>query len=105
MNEFNKLSTAWIEWTALARLPGLSISTDCPDCQISFISDDQSFHLRQDGDWWIVDRIDDRGKRHDDIAKFSTLGLAEKYLIWRWASFTRTTLGLESLGPRYYSQG
>lgn len=105
MNEFTTLSSAWIEWTGLARMPGVSVSTDCVDCAISFLSDDQSFHLRQEGGWWIVDRVDDRGQRHNDTAKFSTFGLAEKYLIWRWASTTRNALGVDSLGPQLYSQG
>jgi hypothetical protein len=105
MNNFNRLASAWIEWTSLARMPGVSVSTDCADCQINFVAEDQSFHLRRDGDWWIVDRVDDRGKRYNEIAKFSTFDLAEKYLIWRWASFTRTALRLESLGPQFYKQG
>lgn len=86
-------------------MPGVSVSTDCADCQISFISDDESFHLRQDGDWWVIDQVDDRAKRYNGTAKFSTFDLAERYLIWRWASFTRIALGLESLGPQFYKEG
>lgn len=105
MNDFSRLKSAWIEWTGLARMPGVSVSTDCADCQISFIADDQSFHLRHDRDWWVVDRVDDRGKRSNGIAKFSTFELAEKYFIWKWGSFTRTALLLESLGPQFYKRG
>ena len=36
---------------------------------------------------------------------FSRFDLVEKYLIWRWTSFTRTSLGVNSLGPQFYSQG
>jgi hypothetical protein len=105
MNDFSLLSSTWIEWTSLAGMPGASVSTDCADCEISFIAEDQSFHLRQNGGWWIVDRVDDRGKRYNDTAKFSTFELAEKYLIWRWGSFTRISLRLDPLGPQFYKQG
>jgi hypothetical protein len=105
MNEVTKLASSWVEWTGRANMPGASVSEDCADCAISFLSDDQSFHLRQEDGWWIVDRVDDRGQRHNDTAKFSTFELAEKYLIWRWASTTRNTLGVASLGPQFYSQG
>lgn len=105
MTEFTKLTSSWIEWTGRAGMPGVSVSEDCADCTISFLSDDQSFHLRQKDGWWIVDRVDDRGQRHDDTAKFSTYDLAEKYLIWRWASTTRNALGVDSLGPDLYSRG
>lgn len=104
-SDFSRLSSAWIEWTGLFRMPGVWVSTDCPDCQISFISDDRSFHLRQDGDWWTIDEVNDRNKRYDSTAKLSTYQLAEKYLIWRWASFTRHALRLEAFGPQLYKQG
>jgi Immunity protein 61 len=105
MSKFTKLTSSWIEWTGRARMPGVSVTEDCADCAISFLADDQSFHLRQEDGWWIVDRVDDRGQRHNDTAKFSTFDLVEKYLIWRWASTTRNALGVDSLGPYFYSQG
>jgi hypothetical protein len=105
MTEFTKLTSSWVEWTGLARMPGVSVSNECADCAISFLSDDQSFHLRREDGWWVVDRVDDRGQRHTDTARFSTFDLVEKYLIWRWASTTRNTLGVASLGPQLYSQG
>ncbi|ORW09029.1 hypothetical protein AWC14_22210 [Mycobacterium kyorinense] len=89
----------------MLRMPGVSVSTECGDCQVSFISDDQSFHLRQDDNWWIVDEVDDRNKRYNATATLSTFQLAEKYLIWRWASFTRNALRLEAFGPQLYKQG
>lgn len=83
----------------------VAVSEDCDDCQIYFKSDDQSFHLRRDGDWWTTDEIDDRGKRYDATAKFSTFELAEKYLIWNWASVTRSAIGATSLGRRLQALG
>jgi hypothetical protein len=99
------LFSAWIRFTGLAGMSGASVGTDCADCQICFTADDGSFHLRQDPDWWVVDRINDRGKRYDGTAKFSTLDLAEKYLIWRWVSSTRIVSGAKPFGPELYSSG
>jgi hypothetical protein len=105
MVDFSVLSRNWIEWTRLARMTHVSVSEDCADCQIYFKSDDQSFHLRQDGDWWTIDEIDDRGKRYNATAKFSTFELAEKYLIWNWSSVTRTAIGAKQLGVRLHALG
>lgn len=105
MVDFSGLSRSWFEWTSLARMTQVSVSADCDDCQIFFKSDDQSFHLRQDGDWWAIDEVDDRGKRYDATAKFSTFDLAEKYLIWNWASVTRTAIGAKQLGVQLHALG
>lgn len=105
MKEFTQLASAWVEWTSRAGMHGVKVSEDCADCSISFLANDQSFHLRQKNGWWLVDRVDDRGQRHDDIAEFSTFDLAEKYLVWRWASTTRNSIGAEPLGPHFYRQG
>ena len=86
-------------------MTNVSVSVDCDDCQIAFKSDDQSFHLREDGDWWTVDAVDDRGKRYDGTAKFSTLALAEKYLIWNWASVSRSAIGAKQLGRQLDALG
>ncbi|MGV0715894.1 hypothetical protein ABQE93_10850 [Mycolicibacterium sp. XJ662] len=83
----------------------VAVSTECKDCQVLFTSDDQSFHLRRDTDWWVVDKVDDRNQRHNGLAKFSTLDLAEKYLIWRWSSVTRSAIGAQPLGPQLQSLG
>ncbi len=83
----------------------VSVTTDCADCQILFKSDDQSFHLRRDRNWWTVDEVDDRGQRYNETAKFSTFELAEIYLIWSWASVTRTAIGAKQLGYDLHSQG
>ena len=105
MVDFSRLSENWVEWTGLARMSHVAVSVDCEDCQILFESDDESFHLRQEGEWWVVDRVDDRNQRHNNVARFSTLGLVEKYLIWRWSSITRSAIGAKSLGVRLHSLG
>jgi Tuberculosis necrotizing toxin len=48
-----------------------SVSTDCADCEASFVAAGQSFHLRKDGNWWTIDEVDDRGKRYNETAKLS----------------------------------
>jgi len=105
MVEFSRLSASWIEWSSIAQLADIAVSTDCGDCQILFSSRDYSVHLRYDGTWWIIDTVDDRGRRHDGAARLSTFDLAEKYLIWTWASTARGAVGAERLGPRLYSLG
>jgi hypothetical protein len=105
MADYTRLSRHWVEWTTLAGMARVSVSTDCEDCQRFFISDDQSFHLRQDGDWWTIDSVDDRGRRYSPTANFSTFDLAEKYLIWTWASVTRGAIGARSLGRDLYLRG
>ena len=105
MTDFSDLSSLWMKWASLAQIPGASAVTDPIDCVARFISDDQSFNLREDGTWWILDEVDDRGKEYVDTARFSTFNLAEKYLMWRWASFARSALGLPALGPQLYKQG
>jgi hypothetical protein len=105
MADFSRLSANWIDWTSIAGMTHVSETTDCTDCQILFKSDDQSFHLRREDDWWAVDEVDDRGRRYNDTARFSTFELAEIYLIWSWASVTRTAIGAKQLGSYLHSQG
>ncbi|WP_006244505.1 hypothetical protein [Mycolicibacterium tusciae] len=105
MTDFSYLSASWFEWTSLARMGHVSVSTDCQDCQILFKSDDESFHLRQDGEWWVVDRIDDRNQRHISVARFSTFGLLEKYLVWRWSWLARAAVDAKPLGAQLHSLG
>jgi hypothetical protein len=105
MVDFSGLSRNWIEWTRLARMTHVSVSEDCDDCQIYFKSDDQSFHLGRVDDWWTIDAVDDRGKRYKASAKFSTFNLAETYLIWHWASVTRSAIGAISLGRHLQALG
>jgi hypothetical protein len=105
MVDFSRLSADWVEWTSRARMGSVSVSTECEDCQILFKSDDESFHLRQEGDWWVVDRIDDRNQRHNNLARFSTFDLVQKYLVWRWSWITRGAIGAKSLGAELHSLG
>ena len=105
MVDFARLSENWFEWSTLARLGNISVSTDCDDCEIAFDSSDYSVHLRNDGSWWIIDTVNDRGQRHDGIAKLSIFELTEKYLIWNWASSARGVVGAARLGPQLYSLG
>lgn len=103
--EFERLARNWVRWSELAQLGGISVSTSCPDCQARFGSTEYSVHLRRAGEWWSVDTVDDRGSRHDDAARFSSLALAEKYLVWIWASAARTVMQAPILGQRFYAQG
>lgn len=105
MTDFSRLSASWFEWSSIAQYADIAVSTDCDDCRIVFSSRDYSVHLRNDGIWWIIDTVDDRGQRHDDTARLSTFDLTEKYLIWTWASSARGAVGAERLGPRFYSLG
>nr|WP_090276651.1 hypothetical protein [Mycolicibacterium komanii] len=73
--------------------------------QIGFLSTDQRFYLREENDWWAVDVVNDRGRRYDGIAEFSTFALAEKFLIWRWGSTMRDVLGMKMFDPELYALG
>ncbi len=84
---------------------GVKVSTECDDCDIAFLSDDNSVHLRHTDGWWKVDTVNDRNQRHDDIASLSNYELAEKFLIWRWASFARSAMGARQLGAELHSRG
>ena len=105
MVDFSRLSANWVEWSSIAQLSNIAVSMDCDDCEIAFTSSDYSVHLRNDGTWWIIDTVNDRGQRHNDTTKLSTFDLTEKYLIWTWGSSARGAVGAERLGPRLYSLG
>jgi hypothetical protein len=105
MVDFSRLSANWVKWSELARLASISVSTDRDDSEIVFRSSDSEVYLRNDGTWWIIDTVNDRGQRHDDTAKLSTFELTEKYLIWNWASSARGVIGAPRLGPRLYALG
>jgi hypothetical protein len=105
MTDYSRLVNDWTYWAELAHFQGVSSSTSCEDCAVSFSSLDYSVHLRNEGTWWIIDTVDDRGQRNADAAKFSSYELAEKYLAWTWASLARSAIGAQPLGPGLYSQG
>lgn len=99
------LSQSWEYWSGLAQLRGISESTACDDCVMLFASTEYSVHLRQDGEWWAYDSVDERGQRHVDEAGFTSFALMEKYLIWTWASAARMVLRAPLMGPRLYASG
>ncbi len=105
MADFSRLSANWARWAPASGLQDVSVSTECGDCQILFRSSDYSIHLRHDGEWWMVDKVDDRGQRSDADAKLSTFPLVEKYLIWDWITAARPSLASGSLGAQLYKQG
>jgi hypothetical protein len=105
MADFARLSTNWTEWAARAGLSGATASTDCDDCAIIFRSSDYSVHLREAGNWWVIDKVDDRGHRNNEVAKFSTFELAEKYLVWDWVTLARSSLASGPLGTDLYRMG
>ncbi|KUI34681.1 hypothetical protein AU195_09155 [Mycobacterium sp. IS-1496] len=86
-------------------MSNVSVSPIEDGSAIGFVSDDESFYLRSDGTWWAIDVVNDRGRRYNDIARFSTFDLAEKFLIWRWGSTMRDVLGAKISGPELYKLG
>lgn len=94
-----------MEWSNRIGMANVSSSCIADDSAIGFMSDDHSFYLREDGNWWTIDVVDDRGRRYNDTARFSTFDLAEKFLIWRWGSTMRDVLGARIFGPELYKSG
>ncbi|ULE34025.1 hypothetical protein [Mycobacterium sp. IDR2000157661] len=92
-------------WSNMSQLANALVSTDCDGAQICFKSEDGSFYLRQEAGRWILDQVDERGQRHDDAASFSSFELAEKYLIWNWASVARSAIGAPGLGRALHALG
>ncbi|BBU24767.1 Uncharacterised protein [Mycobacterium xenopi] len=105
MVDFSRLSTNWYQWAPGMSGGDISVSTDCEDCQILFSSTDYSVHLRNDGHWWVVDIVNDRGQRRSGAAKLSSFELTEKYLIWDWATTARSSLASGPLGTDLARQG
>jgi hypothetical protein len=105
MTDFSRLSRLWIEWAPFYSSSGGTVSMNCVDCDILFSSSDYSVHLRNDGNWWLIDTVNDRGRRVDGEAKLSTFGLTEKYLIWQWASLANSRLASGALGFDLYKRG
>ena len=105
MVDFSRLSAAWTVWGPRAGLMEISTSFSCDDCMIAFKSDDYSVHLREDSNWWAIDTVNDRGQRRNDEANLSTFDLVEKYLIWNWVTFARSSLSSGWLGADLYRLG
>ena len=102
---FYRLSRHWIYWSGLGHLGDVSVSTPGDDGEILFSSDQYSVHLRHEDGRWVVDNVDDRGRRQNAIATFSSYALAEKYLIWIWASAARSAIGAPNLDRALYNAG
>ncbi len=104
-DDVTQLRDSWLFWSAYAGLTNPSVSEPNPENELRFLSDDYSVHLRHTGDWWVMDTVDDRGRLRQNVAKFSSFGLAKKFLIWQWASAARNALHLNGLGPELYDRG
>lgn len=102
---FTDLAASFRSWTDRAGMANATVATSEGGQGMLFKSDDEAYELRHDDGWWVVDEIDDRGRRYADTGHFSTIGLAQKYLLWRWASTARTALGAKQLGANYHSLG
>ncbi|WP_234709693.1 hypothetical protein [Mycolicibacterium cosmeticum] len=105
MVDFAFLSQNWMKWSVRAGMKEAAASLDCDDCDASFVATDEAYHVRQEAGWWIVDRVNDRGKRYNNTAQLSSFELLEKYLIWTWASSARQDLASGRLGADLYALG
>jgi hypothetical protein len=105
MVDFSRLSANWYRWAPGMGGGEITVSTNCDDCQILFGTDDYSVHLRNDGSWWVVDTVNDRGQRRNGAAKLSNFELTEKYLIWDWATTARSSLASGPLGADLARRG
>ncbi|MCX2934248.1 hypothetical protein ORI20_28670 [Mycobacterium sp. CVI_P3] len=103
--DFSDLAASWQLWAGRAGMTDATVEGGEGGESILFKSDDEAYELRHDDGWWVIDEIDDRGRRYTDTARFSTITLAHKFLVWRWASTTRTALGAKQLGPYFHSLG
>jgi hypothetical protein len=99
----SRLKDIWLAWAPQAGMTGASVSV--ASGEMLFKSADYTVDLRTIDEGWAIDTIDDRGQRHNDVAKFSTFELAEKYLIWEWASLARSSLASGPLGANLYKLG
>lgn len=105
MADFSRLSASWQRWAPGMGGGNVSVTTNCEDCLICFRTDDYSVHLRDDGNWWVVDTVNDRGQRRRGVAKLSSFELTQKYLIWDWATAVRSDLASGPLGADLAKQG
>src|ERR1700744_172814 len=105
MVDLSRLSANWLRWAPGMGGGNVSVSTDCADCVALFSTDDYSVHLRNEQDRWIVDTVNDRGRRRNGTAKLSNFDLTEKYLIWDWATTARSDLTSGPLGADLAKQG
>ncbi|WP_431233535.1 hypothetical protein ACQ856_02065 [Mycolicibacterium psychrotolerans] len=104
-DSYARLTQNWLYWSTLGQLAHPSVSTSCDDCAVVFSSDESSVHLRHHDGWWVIDTVNDRRQRQNDTARFSSYELAEKYLVWMWASTARSAVRAPVLGPTFYAMG
>lgn len=104
-DDVTRLRDSWLFWSVRAGLTNPGVSEPNAENEIRFVSDDYSVHLRDLGDWWVMDTVDDRGQARENVAKFSSYELAEKFLLWEWSSAARNALHLTRLGPELYARG
>lgn len=105
MVNFSRLSRIWSEWASKAGLNGVSTALSSDDCEAVFEANDYSVYVRNDTNRWVIDAVDDRGHRRDDVASFSSFDLVEKYLVWDWATLARSGLASGALGTELYKLG
>ncbi|MCG7594953.1 hypothetical protein [Mycobacterium sp. PSTR-4-N] len=105
MASFSRLRANWLTWTTWAGMSNPSVVAEDGNEDAVFKSDDQTCHLQHDGEWWVLDVTNDRGKFYPAAAKFSSFELAEKYLIWDWATSLRSDLASGPLGTDLYKLG
>lgn len=105
MVDLSRLSANWYRWAPRMGGGNVTVSTDCADCVVLFSTDDYSVYLRNEGHWWIVDTVNDRGHRRSGAAKLSNFDLTERYLIWDWATTARSDLASGRLGADLAKQG
>lgn len=104
-DDLTRLRDSWLFWSVRAGLTNPSVSEPNTENEIRFVSDDYSVHLRNAGNWWVMDTVDDRRQVRENVAKFSSYELAEKFLLWEWSSAARNALHLNRLGPELYARG
>lgn len=104
--DYSRLVRNWTRWAMLSGLTNVYTECDHDGAEILFHSSDNSIYLRRlNGNWWSVDSVNERGKRLNDIAQFSSYSLVEKFLTWRWASLGRSAVGARQLGAELQKKG
>jgi hypothetical protein len=103
MMDTSRLAANWYRWAP--GLGGGEIRVSEVGPETVFSTDDYKVHLHEDGSWWVVDTVNDRGQRRYGAAKLSSFELAEKYLIWNWATGARSSLASGALGADLARRG
>jgi len=96
MADISRLENNWYRWAP--GLGGGDAAVSVNDSETVFSTDDYKVHLHNNGSYWVVDTVNDRGQRRDGAAKLSSFVLTEKYLIWKWATGARSSLASGALG-------